>query len=214
MALNLTNVWRRMPQWMYRRPSSGEEIREYIIESRTEPERNPNYQPNVNKWNQLVTNKNLANFIPNNGNPIINVDKYKTKEDLMNQQIGLLEWEAIAQKEWQSVRNAQQYIDSYWNANNGANDKLRNRNMDTLKWLWISMDDVRAEYFRRHPTPQMEARDRVQTAVQSQATNNDTQIQEAKRLITNELKRMNAAWELTKDVSRTQKLIDLYKKLK
>ena len=173
----------------------------------------------------------LWNFIPNNDNPLKNVDRFNTKKDLINQQIGLLEWEALAQKEWQLARNAQQYINSYWNANGGANDKLRNRNMNTLKWLWISMDDVRAEYFRRHPTPQMEARDRaweilnnafyntlwqspVQTTTQSQVINNDAQIQEAKRLVTNELKRMNAAWELTKDISRTKKLIDLYKKLK
>lgn len=41
-----------------------------------------------------------------------------------------------------------------------------------------------------------------------------TSRQQAKRLVTNELKRMNAAWELMKNISRTQKLIDLYKKLK
>jgi hypothetical protein len=116
-------------------------------------------------------------------------------------------------------------------ANDGTNDKLRNRNMDTLKWLWVSMDDVRAEYFRRHPTPQMEARDRaweilnnafyntlwpspVQTAMQSQSVNNDAQIQKAKRLVVDELKRLNAAWEIYKDIDRTKKLIDLYKKLK
>lgn len=39
-------------------------------------------------------------------------------------------------------------------------------------------------------------------------------VQEAKKLVTNELKRMNAAWELLKDVSKTKRLINLYKKLK
>lgn len=173
----------------------------------------------------------LWNFIPNNNNPLKNVDRFSTEENLINQQIKLLEWEHAAQLEWRKVRDAQRYIDSYRLANDGANDKLRNRNMDTLKWLWVSMDDVRAEYFRRHPTPQMEARDRAwemlnntfyntlwpspaQITVQSQAVNNDAQIQKAKRLVTNELKRMNTAWELTKDISRTKRLIDLYKKLK
>ena len=100
-------------------------------------------------------NKELQNLIPQLGN-LKEVNKYATKEDLMNQQIKLLEWEAAAQKEWQAVRNAQQYIDSYWKANEGANDNLWNRNMDTLKDLWVSMDDIRAEYYRRNPTPQMQ----------------------------------------------------------
>lgn len=57
------------------------------------------------------------------------------------------------------------------------------------------------------------------TAWQTQqvvAQNNEAlwRMEEAKKLVTNELKRMNAAWELTKDISRTKKLIDLYKKLK
>jgi hypothetical protein len=33
----------------------------------------------------------LWNFVPNNDNPLKNVDRFGTKEDLINQQIKLLE---------------------------------------------------------------------------------------------------------------------------
>lgn len=98
----------------------------------------------------------LLNFIPNNDNPLKKVDQYNTKQDLMNQQIQLLYWESLAQKEWQKARNAQSYIDSYRKANDNANDNLWNRNMNTLKDLWVSMDDIRAAYYQKYPTPQMQ----------------------------------------------------------
>lgn len=167
---------------------------------------------------KLVTNKELIEFIPTNGNPITNVDKYKTKEDLMNQQIQLMYWESLAQKEWQKARNAQSYIDSYRKANDSANDKLWNRNLKTLKDLWVSMDDIRAEYFRRYPTPQMEAWDKawemlndyVYRILDGTSKDVDTDKREAKKIFVENLTWMINDWQIEYNIDRIKRFVDAY----
>lgn len=168
---------------------------------------------------KLATNKERADFIPTNSNPLKEGDKQWTIDDLM--------WKMELMVLHDDYMRS---IDKNYKASK-EEDEEWNGYKKQLKDLWVSFDDFRDWYYKQHPTPQMEARDKAwealnnafyntlwpspaQTTEQSQAVNSDAQIQEAKRLVTNELKRMNAAWELTKDIYRAKKLIDLYKKLK
>ena len=185
------------------------------------------YQQEIDKRNDFINNivpannYELFNMVASTptANPIVNVDISKTRNDLLNRQIDLIATE-------------QAILDNYWSDKDGtdfAHKKfLRetqdewDRNKKTLEDLWFDMDYVRAEYYRRYPTPQMlwvqELAWRLDDWMKNKLwVNDNTQAEEneqAKRLIISELTRMINTWEVEANPSRAQKLIDLYNKIK
>ena len=111
-------------------------------------------------------------------------------------------WAVDEYNAWASKRALNNYINNEWKE---AREKIQRRQNQTVpattagKALQTIPNNATAEQ-----------------AQQVVTQNNETlwKMQEAKKLVTNELKRMNAAWELLKDVSKTKRLINLYKKLK
>ena len=89
-------------------------------------------------------------------------------------------------------------VEDAYNWQRAGNGQYVNRPQTSLIWRKV---------YTTAPTVQTTAKQPVKITASSTK-------QEAKRLITNELRRLSAAWELLNNVSRTQKLINLYKKLK
>lgn len=108
-------------------------------------------------------------------------------------------WAVDEYNAWASKRALNNYINNEWKE---AREKIQRRQNQTMPVATVGRT------LQTIPT--------TEQAQQVVAQNNETlwRMEEAKRLVTNELKRMNAAWELTKNISRTKRLIDLYNKLK
>ena len=68
---------------------------------------------------------------------------------LINEQMQLLLWEAKAQAEWRKVRDAQRYIDRYRMTDD--REKTFDQNLKTLEYLWFDKDYLRNEFKKRYP---------------------------------------------------------------
>ena len=111
-------------------------------------------------------------------------------------------WAVDEYNAWASRRALNNYINNEWKE---AREKIQKRQNQAMP---VPMTRRVLQTIPNNAT--------AEQAQQVTIQNNEAlwRMGEAKKLVTNELKRMNATWELIKDISRTKKLIDLYKKLK
>lgn len=107
--------------------------------------------------------------------------------------------------------------DKYYEVPKEMEDEF-NEYKNSLKNLWVSFDDFKWRYYTKHPTPQMEARDKawdmldeyVYNIVQKKSKDIDADKQEAKRIFVENLTWLVNDWWIDDNIGRIKRFVDAY----
>lgn len=158
------------------------------------------------EWKKLVTNKELADFIPVNNSPLKEGNKQWTIDDIMWRMELIVLHDDYMKSLDRNYRMSKEE-DEEWN---GYKKQLKD--------LWVSFGDFRDWYYKQHPTKNMEAWDelskKLNVWLREKAWSwSETGKKEAKKFIWNILSWMVNTWNVESNLDKMKELINLYNKL-
>lgn len=179
---------------------------------------------NINpEWADFLPPRWNSDYTPNFDSWLKKVDTQATIDNLIDKAIAIARYEEVRQGWDKNYSLPQEDVDTF------------NKYIKTLKDLWVSKNAVSAEYYRRYPTKEMEAWDkawqamnnwvyktfwtvdwnaRYWWAIEDAATDKAASNADIKKTIAKWLSSLVKKWKITDNVSKIQKLIDLYNKVK